>query len=125
MKLDPDFPETYINLAASFFAQGKFRDAEMCYRMAIRKSKKYAEPFFGLATLYLKKGDYIGIKKEEIGISSQGYYSIDRIEAPREIIILKNEVVEEAGGLNSIIEQIKCGNFEFKTSRFINHKARK
>ena len=93
--------------------------------MVLRVKRRNGGEYFLVVAGDLKKGDYIGIKKEEIGISSQGYYSIDRIEAPREIIILKNEVVEEAGGLNSIIEQIKCGNFEFKTSRFINQKARK
>ncbi|MEK6872628.1 MAG: hypothetical protein AABW90_01285 [Nanoarchaeota archaeon] len=93
--------------------------------MVLRVKRRNDGEYFFFVVGELKKGDYIGIKKEYIGISSQGYYAIDCIEAPKEIIILKNESVEEYGGLNSVIEQIKCETFEFKNYGFINQKARK
>lgn len=80
--------------------------------------RRWGEEYFLIVAGDLKLGDYIKIRKEEIG-KARGYFSRDDIKAPPSIAILTDDLVKEKGGLESVIEQIKCGTFEFKTSRFI------
>lgn len=88
--------------------------------MGLIIKRKIEEEYFLFVTGVLKPGDYIRIRKNEIGKDGNGYFARDFIEAPPGITILRDSIVAEEGGLESVIEQIKCGNFDFKTKRFMS-----
>ena len=70
----------------------------------------------------LNLGDYVKMRIYKIGEDGGGYFARDGIDAPESITILRDKQIELMGGLESVIEQIKYGTFEFKTSKYETEK---
>src|SRR3989339_296195 len=52
IKLNPDFVESYVNLGSIFLIEKKYRESRECFESALKKSNRYAEPYFGISTIY-------------------------------------------------------------------------
>ena len=78
--------------------------------MGLIISRKLEESYYLLANRQINPGEYIKIKK----IEYSGSGTRDFIDAPESVVILREEVVDERGGLEEVIRQIKEGIFKFK-----------
>ena len=86
--------------------------------MGLLIKSKEKEEYYLFVSGDLKLGDYIRINKKEIRNDGYGTFSRDHIEAPSGLTILRKEIVDEMGGLENVINQIRQGTFKFKTERF-------
>lgn len=73
--------------------------------LVIRRSLN--EDYFLIVAGNLKLWDYIRIRKSGIDKGEYGFFAEDCIEAPNGIIILRKELVDDCGGLENVINQIK------------------
>lgn len=86
--------------------------------MGLVIKRRDKEECFLFVTEKLMPGDYIKMRIYEIGKDGNGYFAREGIDAPKNITILREKIVAEEGGLESIIEQINSGTFKFKTNKF-------
>jgi tetratricopeptide (TPR) repeat protein len=54
-----DEPDSYVGLAVSALQEGKFDDAQLAFRVAIRLDKNCSQAYAGLAMVAQQKADYL------------------------------------------------------------------
>lgn len=82
--------------------------------MGLVISRGIDESYFLLANRQINPGEYIEIKRIQIRKDYSGPIAKDLIAAPMGVVILREELVDEIGGLEEVIKQMKEGVFKFK-----------
>lgn len=87
--------------------------------MGLVLSRGVDESYFLFANGKIDQGGYIKIKKIDIykGSNSSELSVKDLIDAPDGVTILREELVDEIGGLEEVIKQMKEGNFNFRNKK--------
>jgi Flp pilus assembly protein TadD len=76
LALDPDHPDTHLNLGLTLAEQGKIEEAERALRTAVELSPRDAYPRHELAALQMDAGDYraaIAQLKEVVRLEPDGF----------------------------------------------------
>lgn len=87
--------------------------------MGLVISRKKDESYYLILCKPLKTGDCIKILKGFIDYEYGVLKVRDFIEAPEEIIILREEHIKERGGLEKVINKIKLGGVYKKGNKYI------
>ena len=85
--------------------------------MGLIISRGVEESYFLIANRQINSGEYIKIRNVGFDIYAPDSVS-NFVEASDSIVILREEIINELGGLEKVIGQIKGGNFKFKTGKY-------